>query len=80
MQICPFSKFNQYEALSLTASTLMHRLVLSIELGTVQAGTGMVDLARKLKCTMAARARRILVEIRKRIGTARYWPYCKFVF
>ena len=33
----PFSKskFNQYEA-----STLLHRLVLSIQLGTVQTGTG----------------------------------------
>ena len=33
----------------------MHRLVLSIELGTVQAGTGKVDPARKFKCTTAAR-------------------------
>ena len=55
--LCPFSKskFNLYEALSLTASTLLRRLVLSIELGTVQTGTGMVDLARKFKCTTAAR-------------------------
>ena len=40
---------------SLTASTLLHRLVLSIELGTVQTGTGKVDPARKFKCTTAAR-------------------------
>ena len=33
--LCLFSK-------SLTASTLLHRLVLSIELGTVQTGTGKV--------------------------------------
>ena len=33
----------------------MHRLVLSIELGTVQTGTGKVDPARKLKYTTAAR-------------------------
>ena len=54
-QICPFSKskFILYEAL--TASTLLHRLVLSIELGTVQTGTGKVDPARKFKCTTAAR-------------------------
>ena len=53
----PFSKskFNLYEALSLTASTLLHRLVLSIELGTVQTGTGKVDPAWKFKCTTAAR-------------------------
>ena len=52
-QICPSkSKFNLYE--SLTASTLLHRLLLFIELGTVQTGTGKVDPARKLKCTTAA--------------------------
>ncbi len=34
---------------------LVNRLVLSIELDTVQTGTGMVDPARKLKCTTAAR-------------------------
>ena len=47
-QICPSSKskFNLYEAWSLTASTLLHQLVLSIELGTVQTGTGKVDPAR----------------------------------
>ena len=39
----------------MTASTLLHRLVLSIELGTVQTGTGKVDPARKCKCTTAAR-------------------------
>ena len=33
----------------------MHQLVLSIELGTVQTGTGKVDPARKFKCTTAAR-------------------------
>ena len=51
-QISPFgkSKFNLYEAQNLTASTLLHRLVLSIELGTVQTGTGKVDPARKFKC------------------------------
>ena len=51
-QISPFgkSKFTLYEAQSLTASTLLHRLVLSIELGTVQTGTGKVDPARKFKC------------------------------
>ena len=49
----PFSKskFNPYEAQSLTASTLLHRLVLSIELGTVQTGTRKVDPAWKFKCT-----------------------------
>ena len=55
--ICPFSKskLNLYEAKSLTASTLLHQLVLSIELGIVQTGTGKVDPARKFKCTKAAR-------------------------
>ena len=45
--LCPFSKskFNLYEALSLTMSTLLHRLVLSIDLDTVQTGTGKVDPA-----------------------------------
>ena len=38
-----------------TESTLLHRLVMSIELGTVQTGTGKVDMARKFKCTTAAR-------------------------
>ena len=33
----------------------MHRLALSIELSTVQSGTGKVDPARKFKFTMAAR-------------------------
>ena len=33
----------------------MHRLALSIELGTVQSGTGKVDPARKFKFTTAAR-------------------------
>ena len=42
-----------------TASTLLHLLVLSIELGTVQIGTGKVDPARKFKCTTAARERYI---------------------
>ena len=39
-QICPFSKskFSLYWAWSLTESTLLHRLVQSIELGTVQTG------------------------------------------
>ena len=43
--LCPFSKskVNLYEAQSLTASTLLHRLVLSIELVTVLNGTGKVD-------------------------------------
>jgi len=49
-------KFILYEAQSLTASTLLHWLVLSIEQGTVQTGTGKVDPARKFKCTTAARA------------------------
>ena len=51
MHICPFSKskFNLYEAKSLTVSTLLHRLVLTIELGTVQTGTGKVDPARKFQ-------------------------------
>jgi len=55
--LCPFSKskFNLYKPLSLTASTLLHRLVMSIELGAVQTGTGKVDPARKFKCTTAAR-------------------------
>ena len=47
-QICPFSKSK-----SLTASTLLHRLVLSIELGNAQTGTGNVDPVRKFKCTTA---------------------------
>jgi len=34
---------------------LLHQLCLSIELGTVQTGTGKVDPARKFKCTTAAR-------------------------
>ena len=38
----------------MTASTLLHLLVLSIELGTVQTGAIKVDPARKLKCTTAA--------------------------
>ena len=42
---------------SLAASTLLHQLVLSIELGTVQTGTGKVDPARKFKCTTAARGK-----------------------
>ena len=55
--LCPFSKskLNLYEAWSLTASILLHRLVLSIELGTLQTGIGKVDPARKFKCTTAAR-------------------------
>jgi len=55
--LCPFSKskFNLYKALSLTVSTMLLWLVLSIELGTVQTGTGKVDPARKFKCTTAAR-------------------------
>ena len=40
---------------SLTASTLLHRLVLSIELGTEQTETEKFDPARKFKCTTAAR-------------------------
>ena len=56
--LCPFSKskFNLYKAAqSLTALTLLHRLVLLILLGTVQTGMGKVDPARKFKCTTAAR-------------------------
>ena len=37
-----------------TASTLLHRLVLFLELGTVQTGTGKVGPAWKFKCTTAA--------------------------
>jgi len=48
---CPFIKVNS----TLTVSTLLHRLVLSINLGTVHTGTGQVDPARKFKCTTAAR-------------------------
>ena len=53
--LCPFSKskFNLYQAKSLTASTLLHRLVLFLELGTVQTGTGKIDPALKFKCTTA---------------------------
>ena len=56
-QLCPFSKrkIQPYEAYSLTASILLHRLVLSLELGTVQTGTGKVNPARKFKCTTADR-------------------------
>ena len=32
---------------------MKHRLVLSIELGTVQTGTGKIDPALKFKCTTA---------------------------
>ena len=39
----------------MTTSTLLYRLVLSIEPGTVQTGTGMVNPARKFKCTTASR-------------------------
>ena len=55
--LCPFSKskFNLFEAQSLTASTLLHQLVLSIELGTVQTGTGNIVPARNFKCTTASR-------------------------
>ena len=54
--LCPFSKSKlNEEAWSLTASTLLHRLVLSIELCTVQTGTGKVDPDRKFKCTTSAR-------------------------
>ena len=42
-------------------STFWHRLVLFIELGTVQTGTGKVDLTRKFKCTTAARDKAILL-------------------
>jgi len=45
-----------YHAPTLTAPTLLHRLVLSIELGTVQTGTGKVEPAWKFKCITAARA------------------------
>ena len=34
---------------------MLHRLVLSTELGTVQTGTGKVDPARKFICSAAAR-------------------------
>jgi len=59
MHLCPFIKikFNLYEAKRLTASTLLHRQVLFIELGTVQTGTGKVDPARKFKCTTVALAK-----------------------
>jgi len=42
-------------------STLLHRLVLSIELGTVQTVTEKVDPAQKFKCTTAARAETIVL-------------------
>ena len=45
-----------YEALSLTASTLLHRPVPLSPGDTVQTGTGKVDPARKIKCTTAYRA------------------------
>ena len=51
MQIFPFSK----SKFNIKSLTLLQRLVLSIELGTVQTGTGKVDPARKFKCTTAAR-------------------------
>ena len=56
--LAPFSKskFNLYEAKSLAASTMLHRLVLSLELCTVQTWTGKVDPARKFKRTTAASA------------------------
>ena len=60
--LCPFgkSKFNLYKAQSLTASTLLHRLVQFIELGTVQTGTGKVDPARKFKFTTAGLVLRLI--------------------
>ena len=46
--LCPFSKskFNLFESKPLTASTLLQRQVLSIELFTVQTGAGKIVLAR----------------------------------
>ena len=43
----------------------MHRLVLTLKLGTVQTGTGKVDPARKLKCTTATRAMGHVVSCQK---------------
>ena len=65
MHICPFSKskFNLYEAKSLTVSTLLHRLVLSIELSTVQTGTGKVYPVRKFKRTTTARDPTVLIPL-----------------
>ena len=48
-----------------TARTLLHQLVLSIELVTVQTGTGKVDPARKFKCTIAARDCKTTVHVQR---------------
>ena len=70
MHLWPFCK-------SLTALTLLHRLVLSIELGTVQTGTGKVDPTRKFKCTTAARVISYSLLIRLRLGN--YLYHCKSI-
>ena len=48
-----------------TARTLLHQLVLSIELVTVQTGTGKVDPARNFKCTIAARDCKTTVHVQR---------------
>ena len=56
--LCPCSKSKYLTyiwSIKSDRSTLLHWLVLSIELGIVQTRTGKVDMARKLKCTTAAR-------------------------
>ena len=55
-------------------STLLHWLILSIELGTVQTGTGKVDPARKFKCTTAARDVNILHIIdQTKVSSVQLW-------
>ena len=53
----PLVKVNSAYMKHKVASTLLHRLVLSIELGTVQTGNGKADPAQKFKCTTAARVK-----------------------
>ena len=50
---------------------------MSIELGTVQTGTGKVDPTRKFKCTTAARVISYSLLIRLRLGN--YLYHCKSI-
>ena len=61
----------------MTALTLLHRLVLSIELGTVQTRTGKVDPTRKFKCTKAALVISYSLLIRLRL--VNYLYHCKLI-
>ena len=52
--LCPFSKVNSTYIKHKVCVNLVAQASPAIELGTVQTGTGMVEPARKLKCTMAS--------------------------